>query len=151
MIQVAPILCNKQANKKILKQSSTHSKKAPRNLSMAFISLTLDAHDNGSSTCLKFGSLAHKNTQIKKFHNAIERMDKREFRIWSFQCSSLSFKHSKGMRPSCSLTFKHSKGMRPSCSSNSISIGKVLKSKSFCPFALGSHNQNKTSTIVYTQ
>ena len=34
------------------------------------------------------GSLAHKNTQIKKFHNAIERMDKSEFRIRVLSMSS---------------------------------------------------------------
>jgi len=80
-------------------------------------------------------------------------MDKREFRIWSFQCSSSSFKHSKGMRPSCSLTFKHSKGMRPSFSSNSISLGKVLKSKSILSNSLHLvHNkQTNTSTKdIYT-
>ena len=82
-----------------------------------------------------------------------QRMDKREFRIWSFQSSSLRFKHSKGRRPSCSLTFKHSKGMRPSCSSNSICLGKVLNSKSILSnhLHLVHNKQTNTSTKdIYT-
>jgi hypothetical protein len=34
------------------------------------------------------GSLSHKNTQIKKFHNANKRMDKSEFRIRVLSMSS---------------------------------------------------------------
>ena len=65
MIQLAPILWNKQANKQMLKQSSTQSRQAPRNLPMAFVSLTLDAHDNGSSIRLKLESLAQEHTHQK--------------------------------------------------------------------------------------
>ena len=65
MIQVSPILWNEQANKQILKQSSTQSNKAPRNLPMAFVSLTLDAHDNGSSIRLKLESLVQEYTHQK--------------------------------------------------------------------------------------
>ena len=79
-------------------------------------------------------------------------MNKRSLEFGPFKVI-FNIKHSKGMRPSCSLTFKHSKGMRPSCSLNSISLGKVLNSKSilFNSLHLIHTKQTNTSTKdIYT-
>ena len=50
MIQVVPFPLKLASNKKITQAIKHRINQAPRNLPMAFESLTLDAHDNGSST-----------------------------------------------------------------------------------------------------